>query len=265
MKKYKKIGLRKISFFVILSILFFNIFLVSPISAILTKSSIISEPYFEQGTDITIRVPCTYNGTTCPNTTSCYCNILDPNQNILLNNYAMVRNGSYFEANLTASQTEINGEYELNVYCSDGSGNPISRFLYFFVTPSGVPQTTGRSIFYIGLFLLLIIFFILTIVGIIKTNSLLPRFSLFLASYLLMVAITFVAWNMSVSFLENAPFLIAFFRILFFVFLIGMIPIVFGSVIWVGYMALTIKEMKNLMERGIPEDESWARVRGKRW
>jgi hypothetical protein len=264
-KYFSLLGSLILILYLVLTLLTLNIFLVTPVSAVINKPAIISEPYFEQSTDVTIRVPCTSEGVTCSNITTCYCNIIDPDQEILLNDYTMTRNGAYFEANLTANQTGKNGEYELNVYCSDGNGNHVSRFLNFFVTPSGVPQSTGRGIFYIGLFLLLIVLFVLTIVGFIRSNHILPKFALFLAGYLLLLALTFIGWNMAYNFLENAPFLVAFFRILFWVFLIGMIPVVFGSLIWVGYLMLTIKQVKTLMERGIPEDEALARVKNKRF
>jgi len=229
------------------------------------RPSTVSEPVFEQGTDITISIPCTSNGSVCSPATNCYSTIINPEPTVLLNNQLMQKNSGVFEINLSDNQTEINGEYELNVYCSDGNGNSISRFLKFHITPNGELPSTARGLLYIGLFIILIIFFIMTIYGFMSASSLLGKFTLFHFAYLFLIAITFIAWNMSNDFFVSSLYLVSFMRLLWWVVFIAYFPLILVSFIWIGYMMLTIKQVKKLMESGVPEDEAYARVKGKRW
>lgn len=220
-------------------------------------------PVYEGNTDITISVPCTTNGSYCSGSASCSSTIIDPDGVLLINNQAMTKNDAVFEINLTANQTELNGQYEFNIVCSD-LGNSYTRFLNFQITPNGETTTTAKGILFFGAFIVLIIFFVLSVYGFIHSSSLPIRLLLFYCGWVLLIALSFIAWNGSTNFLTSAPFLIAFFRIIYFFFVIATFPLILISFVWVGYMMITVKEVRHMMDKGIPEDEAYHRVKSGR-
>lgn len=226
--------------------------------------SITSQPVYQQSTNTTISLPCTIDGDYCSVNATCKTTIINPDGDVLVNNYAMVQNNAVFEVNLSSSQTNVLGEYEFNVVCSD-NGDSVSRFLRFHITPNGELPTTASGILYIGLFLLLLIFLGFLVYGFIVSDKLLFKFLLFHFGYIVFISILFIAWNMSANYFMSISFITAFFRIAWFVFFIAYFPLILVSFVWIGYMMLNIKEIEQMMERGVPEDEAWARKTNRRW
>lgn len=239
-------------------ILVIILLIILPIINAQISPIITSEPYFKQNTDTSIPLPCTIKGDYCSTNATCKTTIINPNNEILFNNYLMTRNGAVFEVNLSANQTETNGEYQFNVVCSD-NGQSISRFLKFYITPNGEPPTTAKSFIYIGLLLLLFVLFILMIMGIFQVEYLPIKTAFFLFGYIILLGISFIAWNLSLDYLTSSPFTISIFRITFYVLLIALFPTILLSTIYTLYMMLKIDAIQKMLERGIPEDEAYER------
>ena len=83
--------------------------------------SVVAQPTYEQGTNITLSIPCTIDGEYCDAGTYCNTTIINPDQIVLFNNAGMTQNGAVFEINLSSSQTETLNDYEFNVACCDGN------------------------------------------------------------------------------------------------------------------------------------------------
>jgi uncharacterized BrkB/YihY/UPF0761 family membrane protein len=73
--------------------------------------------------------------------------------------------------------------------------------------------------------------------------------------YLFLIALFFVAWQVALNFIYSSPFLIDFFRISFFVLMIGFFPLLIILFAYGSYMMLQLKEIKDMQERGISIDE----------
>lgn len=238
-------NLLKISVFVLM------IFLVLPIA-------IAQSPVYEQNEDITLSIPCTINGSVCSVSSVCSCTIINPESLILINNQNMVKNGGVFEINLTSNQTSVNGQYELNVVCSD-LGNSNSKFLTFSITPNGEIPTTAKGILYAGLIILFTFFFALSIYGAMTTNNIILKMTLYLVAYLLLIGTMFISWNLSLDYLTSSPFLIAFFRILFYFLLIALFPTILVLFIYMMYMMTQISTIQSMLDKGVPIDEAYER------
>jgi hypothetical protein len=119
---------------------------------------------------------------------------------------------------------------------------------------------TGEAIVYLGLNGVLLIFLIICFVIFLNFNSLLSRVSSFGMGYLLIISISFVSWQMANDFLTS-EFLIAIFRIIFLILMIGAFPLLIGAFAWYIYMLTQINEIKRLMSKGFSEDEASRRVR----
>lgn len=114
---------------------------------------------------------------------------------------------------------------------------------------------TGEAIVYTTLNVVLLVFLIGCFAVFLYFNNLIARVLSFGIGYLLIVAITFVGWQMANDFLTS-PFLIEMFRIIFLVFVIGALPLLIGAFAWYVIMLFKIKEIDRLMTKGYSMDEA---------
>lgn len=148
----------KINLLIIMSVL-----LLLPV--ITSQSFNADIPNYPQNQNITISVPCAFNGITCPSSTLCNVTILDPNSIPVFNNAPMTKVDAVFEIDLNESQTSKLGQYEFTPTCCVGS-TCRTQFLHYRITPSGAaPISSGQGtilISIIGVMLLVcVIFFVM--------------------------------------------------------------------------------------------------------
>lgn len=162
-----------------------------------------------------------------------------------------------FVARLGGTNFSTIGDYAYIVQCNGtvSTGGCAEKGL-FTVTHSGFTASTSRAIFDIGLLFILVIFLSICMLLFIKFDNLLARVGMIGLSYLFLIAISFISWQMANDFLLSASFLVEMFRILFFVLIIGALPLLLGAFIWYFMMLMKIKEIENLMKHGMSEDEA---------
>ena len=123
-----------------------------------------------------------------------------PNGTAFINNQATTPLGAgAFSYNTIFNET---GMYRVQMFCYDGAYS-YSNEGYYDVTPNGQDATVGSSILYIGLLVLLIIFLIGCVILFMEYDNLLARVGFLGLGYLLLIAISFVAWNMAKDFLTK--------------------------------------------------------------
>jgi len=116
----------------------------------------------QQDVNLNITEQCFYNGTYCSATAKCNIIILDPSQNLLINNQQM-SNLVYIHT-YDFSLTNTTGVYESNVMCKDTTQNGFDTF-YFKITYNGKEEPSGfTQIIFIIFF---VIIFAVTLVSII--------------------------------------------------------------------------------------------------
>lgn len=208
-----------------------------------------------QGTPINYKVGCEFLDCSQTYTVS----VDDPNTNPVLTNAPTSIQSGYLNFTLNSTQLADNGVYEVFLYGSGGS--PDSFTSEIVVSPNGEVATEANAIFYIGLLIVLIFGFGLIVYFGVTTDNLIVKTFAWGFGYLFLIAVTFVAWNMAADFLTSSPFLVEFLRILFLVLMIGFFPFILGLFCYGVYMMLTLKEIKSMVERGIPETEAVERTR----
>lgn len=191
---------------------------------------------------------------TSNNATSCNITTLETKTLIDLN-YEMSRNGQTFSATILSGNLSETGDTCFNIECSDGVSKTTGQRCYT-LTPNGEEATIGKAVFYIGLVSILIIFLIICLVSFVKFDNLLNRVGMIGLGYLFLIAITFIGWNMAQDFLTSSPFLIEMMRIIFFVLIVGAFPLLIGAFAWYLLMLFKIKEIQNLMDKGMSFDEA---------
>lgn len=217
---------------------------------------------FQQNSEAEIKVSCigtSYNY--CPNTVGCNLTIQYPNGTTLLEDKVMTYNPSFYNYTLLSNQTTILGEYSASVSCS-ASLYGFSTF-NFKITPNGEELTIANVTFNSGLLLLLLI--LLFSFGVIsyKSDNIFHKLGWMSATFLVVVITLFTVWQFSDNYMVSLLFVPAFMRILFIVACVGFFGWIMFTMAYSFYLIVTIKEMKALAERGIPEDRIYQRKVGK--
>jgi hypothetical protein len=164
----------------------------------------------------------------------------------------------YFNVTFNNTQSIKNGEHSGISYCCDGTNCGFATFS-FNITPNGEEPTEGKAIFYIGALILLVIFLVLSVYGFTKFETPTMKLLFGYCIYLVMVGISYISWVMSTNFLTATQFIGRFFWIIFLFLMIMFFPMMIVSVIWYVWLLVSIKQIKDMIERGVPEDEAYAR------
>lgn len=199
-------------------------------------------------------------------------NLLASGTNITYGNISSITypNGTYFLAtdqymtqltqenkglyNYTFCDTNQIGTWHYDTHTDpDGIDTPTTSS--FSITPTGENPTIATAIFYIGLLVVLVIFFILILAYEIDADSIIGKTFSIGFGYLLIMAIFFIAWQMAAAFIYSSPFLLSFLRTGFIVLIAGFFPLILILFAYGIYMMLQIKEIKSMQERGISIDE----------
>jgi len=220
-------------------------------------------PVYTQSEAITLNIPCTNNGNFCPSGTNCSATIINPEQLVLINDQAMSKSGSVYQISLNANETEVIGYYELSMTCTNGAVSR-TRLLQFEITPNGERPTTAKGILYAGLIILLFALFAICVYYLVNSTDLIPRIASLVLAYLFLIAVSFVAWNMALDFLTSTPFIPAMFKIIFYILVYGLLPLLISIFAYGLIMTFKMKEMQRLIERGVPEAEIKERYERKR-
>ena len=164
---------------------------------------------------------------TCSNCT--YANITSviyPNSSIAVSDVEMTKSGTYYYYSFC--ETDLNG-----IYIVTGFGDPdgeVEVWNYdFTITPNGEEASVGKAVFYIGLLAVMLFFLALCVLAFSHYENLLTRVGTIGLGYLLLIAITFIGWNMAGDFLTSSPFLVSMLRIFFFVLITGAFPLLLGD------------------------------------
>lgn len=180
-----------------------------------------------------------------------------PNYTNALRNVNMTKDGTHY--NYTFCYNTIDGEYVVNLF-GDVDGVDTPAAYNYFVTASGKERTTGGAIFYFTTLLLLIVLLILSIWGFTRLEKPYLKLAVFYGAYLLLVAISYISWIATLNFLTVTGFIAEFFRWTFMILIILFIPLLFGSWILYFYLLFKLKAIQNMLKRGMPEDEAYART-----
>lgn len=168
----------------------------------------------------------------------------------------MTKVGSSY--NRTFCNTTQLGSYS---YCTlqDVDGVDTSVCKDFQITPNGEVISTGKVIFYVVGLLILLIFFLISLLGLFQTKDYKGKFALYWVGHLSFVAITFICWDMAVDFLTDSNFIEGMFKVLFYFSVIAIFPVMIFSIAGMVIYLSTLKEVQRLIDKGMPEAEAYRR------
>jgi len=183
-------------------ILLFSIFVI------LLTNFVAAEPlfYFKAGTDVDLKVPCAYEGNQCSAAAVCNITINDPNSNNLVNNQQMTNSGAFH--NYTLRDTELLGEYQATVFCTDNDESDYAAFSF---------ATSENGFFNEGLTFILALAIMIIFCVVVALN--LSENLIFLKILLLVFALIYI-------FLIPAFFVISKTKLIFYNTVLGMIVVI---------------------------------------
>lgn len=208
---------------------------------------------FKQYDDVNLKVSCyDENNSLCDSSALCNVTILYPNNSVLIDGGEMTYTANYFNYTLQRNETAYTGEYSCIVNC-DGSYKGFSTF-NFLITPTGELMDTSDSIIYVGVIVLLLIFFGLCIFAFIISDNPTPKYASAGMAYLLLVAISYISYVTSKNILSTTVFISRFFYWVFLILMIGFFPLGIFSFVYYVWLLINIKEIQDMIKHGVPED-----------
>jgi len=190
-----------------------------------------------------------------------------PNSTIILNGeHAMVKTGNVYTYSF--NNTDLVGSYSY-ITCGDLDGARTCQSVTFEVTQTGFSLNTSGGIMGIGLVAILILFFVFALVGVFKIEDYKGRFALYWVCHLLIIAISFIAWNMALeNYMNNA--IAGIFKIIFWVTITSAFPMVLLSLAWIFYIHTMNDHMEKLIDNGGNVEDAFSMAkkkskRKKRW
>lgn len=213
---------------------------------------------FKQGVVVDLAIPCTFNGTYCSASAVCNTTIINPNGTVLVNNKPMSQNGVTFNYSLSTTQTLLRGEYDFQITCIDNT-TPKSKTLTFWITQTGEQMETQDAIIYFVALIILILFLVLSIYAFTKSHQAWKKLLSFYGFYISLVAISYVVWITTANIVGTTGLLEKFFYWLWMILMFGFFPLVLCSFVLYIWLIINIKEIRTMLDRGVPEDRAYAK------
>jgi hypothetical protein len=231
------------------------IYILVTLVLIISMSLISAQPYLKQNENAQLNLPCTINGIYCSAFATCIATITNPNSIVLVNNQSMIQNNAVFSINLSANQTTLVGEYEFNVNCCDG-GFCASKWLHFYVNPTGMPNDVTETYFFIFIGIVLFILILLSIYQMTKTENYGWVLGWISFAYILLIILLFILYQIATYYIYTITIIVTFMYLLWWFSMIMFVPFIFGMGMYMLYKASQEKDVKKYIDMGYTEKEA---------
>jgi hypothetical protein len=139
--------------------------------------------------------------------------------------------------------------YGLTIVCNDSSkGGYKTHFFEANVLGEGLTEEIASSHNYSIIFLMALFSFAL--IGLVKTENLALKFGLYWVCHVLFVVGTFAIWQFNEGFALNFIATAEIFKVLFYVSISAMLPMMILSIAWMIVITATSKEITRLIDKG---------------
>lgn len=155
------------------------------------------------------------------------------------------------------------GDYFMIAQCNTST---IGGFLseQFYVNDYGDELTEGKAINFNWAMLFLMLLFLVSLVGLFTVNDYKGKFALYWVCHVLFIVGTFSVWQFNEGYSIQYIGLASIFKVMFYVSIFSLFPMVILSLSWIFYMHLMSEEIKGFMNKGMDEDEAFKRARRNR-
>lgn len=184
-----------------------------------------------------------------------------PNQTIIYLNVEMDKNGYDFTYNYCDNDQE--GDYFYTV-CGDPTNKESCKTFTYLVTESGVEITQQRASSSVALLGILFVLLLISLYALFTVENYIGKFALYWVSHLLFLLITFVGWQVGVEGILGGVALTGIFRIMFWVSIVAVIPMLFLSLAWVFYIHAFNEHFEKLINKGYDTESAFKMTNKKR-
>jgi len=257
-------------------ILFFAVLIISlinaqpPLTVIFTGDEGLSVqattlPYIKVGTPFDIMVH-VFNETTgyllFSPAVSCTAHLQDLNGSFLDKQQAEAHE-EYFKVSYDETNITIRGLYGYSIHCNSSNvGGSLTS--YFEANGYGAELSEGTAITFNFAMIFMMILFVLSLIGIFVFENPTGKLACYWISHLFFVIGTFSVWQFNYGYGVSYLGLAGIYKILFYVSIIAVFPMVLLSLAWIFYIHTMNDDIKKLMDRGMDEDEAVSRAKSNR-
>lgn len=200
---------------------------------------------------------------TCDDCTYCNFTIIKyPNSSEIITDVETTKRATYFYYDLNGANTSDLGEYTYCYECGDGT-NKATGCINFEITGNGKELTDGIATNFNFSMAFLLVFFFLSLIGIFKFENPTGKLACYWVAHVLFVVGTFSVWQFNGGYAIAYTGLAGIFKVLFYVSIIAMFPMVLLSLAWIFYIHVMNDTIKGFMERGMDEQEAHKRAKEK--
>lgn len=192
---------------------------------------------------------------------TCYFHLYNQSGNHIytLHNIATLDYSFDYQAKVLGSNFTKTGHYSYAFQCNSTSlGGFIENAIE--VTQYGEIPTTSKAIIFFCLVAIILFFLTITLLLFLEIDNTVVRFTCMCLGYLLLVALNYIGWVISDNFIYANTFIKGFFWIVFEVLMFLALPLLLGFFAWYFLSLMKIKEIQDLIDKGIPEKEARWRV-----
>lgn len=201
--------------------------------------------------------------------TDCYLHLYHKNGTHIFTEKDSVSSNMDYAWDIDGGNFSQVGTHQYIIQCNGTYGvDKLGGFISgeFYVNQFGEELTTGRSITFNFAMLFLMVLFVLSLVGLFTFENPSGKLASYWFAHLLFIVGTFSVWTFNAGFSLDYLGLASIYKILFYVSITAVFPMILLSMAWIFYMHLMNDTIKGFMERGIPEDEAYERARRrKKW
>jgi len=219
---------------------------------ILIIGSVAAQDYYPQGSGVDLRISCDLVNCSDGNVNI---TVLNPNNTLLVDNQTTTKYNEYILYNLNLVTA---GSYSSFL----ASDNDYATY-DFVVTESGVEITEASSKLTIGLLAILVLLLFASLFVMFKVENYIVKFTFYWLSHILLILVTFTGWQVGVEGLLIGTAITGIFRILFWILVVAVIPMVLLSMTWIFYIHLYNENIEKLMEKGEDPETAFALTKKK--
>lgn len=155
----------------------------------------------------------------------------------------------HFHMSRNASIITEAGSYAVTIICNTTT---IAGYktAFFEASEGGVAITNGKTTLIIGLLAILVLFLFISLYAMFNIEDYKGKFALYWVSHLLFILITFIGWQVGVEGFLEAVALTGVFKIMFWVSIVAVVPMVFLSIAWIVYLHAFNEHFQKLVDKG---------------
>lgn len=196
-------------------------------------------------------------------TTSCFLYVSSSNGTIIIDDQMVFEYPYDYTYNINSQLLQVGkGSWIMQCNTSYNTGGFASGEV--LITSTGTVLSVGQSIIYSALFLVLIMFFVVSLYGIFKVENVAWKVGSMCFGWIILLSIFLVGWLFALYYVPEIPYFQTVMYIMWLVMMYGFFAFLIGLSAWLMFRAFQESQEKKFMNMGYSSDEARLMARRKR-